>query len=136
MEHTPAEQSRHGLKPRLLTLLIALLVAAGCGENNKQLSNASDLFLKGKELQAAGDQAKALEAYDQSIAAEPSVWSYHERAKLHAQMGNDKAAIEDCEAALKLDPEDPDALWLKAEFAKPAGQRFQGKSKDSPGSNR
>lgn len=122
--------------PLLIVLLFALPVVFGCNESKSQLSSSNDLFLKGQELVAAGDKAKALEAFDQSIAAEPALWTYRERAKLHAEMGNDKAALEDCEAALKLEPDDPDTLWLKAEFAKPAAQRFQGGFKSPPSSNR
>ena len=55
---------------------------------------------------------------------------------LHAQLGDDKAALADCEAALKLEPQDPDAAWIKREIAKPASERFRGKFKSSPSSNR
>lgn len=112
------------------------LVICGCGKSTSATSQANDLFLEAKGFLASGDTTKALDALNQSIAAEPTLWSYHERAKLHAQLGDDQSALADCAAALQLDPEDPDAAWLKSEIAKPAAERFRGKFKSSPSSNR
>ena len=113
-----------------------LLVMCGCGKSKSATSQANDLFLQAKNFLAAGDTTKALDALNQSIAAEPTLWSYHERAKLHAQLGDVQSALADCEAALQLDPQDPDAAWLKTEIAKPAAERFRGKLKSSPSSKR
>lgn len=84
----------------------------------------------------AGDKDQALESLNASIADEPMTWAYRDRAKILAERGDDKAALADCDAALKLAPDDPDILWLKGEFAKPAAQRFQGKFNVPPSTNR
>jgi hypothetical protein len=60
------------------------------------------------------------------------LWALRERAKLHAERGEDQAAREDCEAALAITPDDADVLWIKGELAKPAAQRFQGVAKSPP----
>ena len=122
---------------RLWTSAIVLsLVICGCSKSKSTTSQANDLFLKGKGFLASSDTANALDALNQSIAIEPALWSYHERAKLHAQLGDDRAALADCAAALELEPQDHDAAWIKSEIAKPASERFRGKFKSSPSSNR
>lgn len=122
---------------RLWMSAVVLSVAAcGCGKGKSATREANDLFLKAKASLASGDTASALASLDQSIAVEPALWSYHDRAKLRAQLGDDKGALADCEAALELDPQDPDAAWIKSELAKPAAARFRGKFKSSPSSKR
>jgi tetratricopeptide (TPR) repeat protein len=119
-----------------MSAMVLAVVICGCGKSKSATSEANDWFLKAKASLASGDTASALAALDQSIAIEPALWSYHERAKLRAQLGDDKAALADCEAALTLDAQDPDAAWIKSEIAKPAAARFRGKFKSSPSSNR
>ena len=116
--------------------MVLSLVMGGCSKSKSTTSQANDLFLKAKDFLASGDTNNALDALNQSIALEPALWSYHERAKLHAKLGDDKAALADCRAALELEPQDPDAAWIKSEIAKPASERFRGKFKSSPSSNR
>jgi Tfp pilus assembly protein PilF len=125
----------HGDGRWKIAILLALVVC-GCGKSKSSTEQANDLFLEAKGFMASGDTTKALDALNRSIATEPTLWSYHERAKLHAQLGDDHAALADCAAALDLDPQDPDAAWLKSEIAKPAAERFRGKFKSSPSSNR
>jgi tetratricopeptide (TPR) repeat protein len=117
--------------------VVAGLCFVGCArDEGPTLTDANKLFLEAQQSLAAGEKEKALEQLNASIAAEPMVWAYRERAKLYAEKGDDKAALADCEAALKLVPDDVDALWIKGELAKPAAQRFQGKFKTPPSSTR
>ena len=110
---------------------------SGCGGTNEPpVSEANRLFLEAQELRAQGNTDGAIEKLAASIAAEPTLWAFTERAKLHAQAGNDRAAIEDCDAALKTFPDEPDLLWLKGELQKPKEQRFQGRFKTPPSANR
>lgn len=109
----------------------------GCGgKDGPPMSEANRLFLEAQELLAEGKTDQAMETLTASIAADPTMWAYAERAKLRAQAGNEQAAIEDCDAALKIFPADPDLLWLKGEFEKPKDKRFQGRFKTPPSANR
>lgn len=117
----------------LLSLSGATLVAvAGCGSAERPLSQSAELLVEAREALAAGDDEKALSALDDSIASQPMVWSHFERAKLRLRLGKEQGALEDCEAALKLSPEDREVLWLKGELQKPADKRFQGQFKNPP----
>jgi tetratricopeptide (TPR) repeat protein len=111
-------------------------VTMGCGDDGPKVSDANKLFIEASKLIGEGHKEAALEKLNESIADEPLLWSYRERAKLLLEMGKDDAAIKDIDAALQLAPGDPDLLWLKGEIAKPAAQRFQGKFKSPPSSNR
>ena len=112
-------------------------VLLGCGGNDgPPVSKANRLFLEAEELLAEGKTDQAMEKLTASIDAEPTKWAYIERAKLRAQAGNEQAAIEDCDAALKIIPEDPDLLWLKGEFEKPKDKRFLGRFKAPPSAYR
>jgi len=122
-------------RPWAIAITVAI-AACGCGKGKTSTSQANDLFLQAKQFLAAGEKAKALDALNKSIETEPALWSYHERAKLHAELDDSKSALADCEAALKLDPNDPDATWLKTEIAKPAAERFKGKLKSPPSRSR
>jgi tetratricopeptide (TPR) repeat protein len=105
----------------------AAIAAIGCeGDNEATVPQASELYLEAMDAIAAGENGKALESLNSSIEADPAVWSYRERAKLHEKLGNDQAAKKDIEAALGLAPDDVQALWLKGELAKPKDQRFKG----------
>jgi tetratricopeptide (TPR) repeat protein len=108
----------------------------GCGSKEIPISNSNQLFIEASKLLGEGQKDAALEKLSQSIAVEPSLWAYRERATLLLERGKDDEALKDCDAALSLAPEDPDILWLKGEIAKPAPQRFQGKFNSPPSSNR
>jgi tetratricopeptide (TPR) repeat protein len=119
----------------LAARLVAATVAAvtwGCGNDQPKAPPAIQLFLNAQQFLAEGKPDQAFEALNASIASDPTVWAYRERAKLNDQKGNNKAAIDDCDAALKLFPNDPEILWLKGELAKPAAKRFQGRFKSPP----
>ena len=120
----------------LLVHSSAALLLLGCGTNQTPLSEANQRFLEALDLVSKGKMDEAMTSLNASIVAEPTVWAYRERAKLFGQQGNEKAALEDCRAALALAPEDPDILWLQAEFAKPKAERFQGRFKSPPSDNK
>lgn len=117
-------------------LLMLVSVTIGCGDDGPKVSDANKLFIEASKLIGEGQQQAALEKLNESISDEPLLWSYRERAKLLLETGKDDAAMKDVDAALQLAPADPDLLWLKGEIAKPAAQRFQGKFKSPPSSNR
>jgi len=123
---------------RYLVVALLMLVAAtiGCGDDGPKVSDANKLFIEASKLIGEGQKEKALEKLNESIAAEPLLWSYRERAKLLIEIGKDDAALKDVDAGLQLAPGDQDLLWLKGEIAKPATQRFQGRFKSPPSSNR
>lgn len=132
----PMPSRRSLTKPLTGVLSFVLLVCGGCGPAEKPVGDANKLFIQASELIAKGDSAGALTALDASIAAQPTLWAFRERAKLKADSGDDAAALADCDSALALAPGDVDIVWLKGEFAKPKAQRFQGQFKNPPSSNR
>ena len=46
------------------------------------------------------------------------------RIKINGKQGNDAAVEEDVQAILKLNPENRDVDWIRAEMKKPAAARF------------
>ncbi len=94
------------------------------------------LYLDAQKSLVAGDNEKAMETIDASIAAEPTPWALFIRAKLLLDRGDDAAALRDCEAGLQEDPDDAKLLWLKGEISKPTASRFQGKFKAPPAQDR
>lgn len=125
--------SRHLLG---LSLAAALLSCCGCGGEQVTVSNANQLFIDAQAQLTAGNREEALKLLTASIEAEPSTWSLVERAKLQEQLGNDQAALDDCTAALALEPGDPDIEWLQRELKKPKAQRFKGSFAKPPSHNR
>jgi len=115
-------------------MLVAVTI--GCGDGEPKVSDANKLFIEASKLIGEGQKEAAIEKLNESIAAEPLLWSYRERAKLLIETGKDDAAMKDVDAGLQLTPDDPDLRWLKGEIAKPAAQRFQGKFKTPPSNNR
>jgi Tfp pilus assembly protein PilF len=127
--------ARTGVSSRLRRagLVWAALAAAGCDRApTASIPQASDLYLQATEALAAGDKDEALQLLTASIEAEPQAWAYRERAKLYEKMNNDAAARADCEAGLKLAPDDAELLWLKGELGKPKDQRFKGRFAEPP----
>jgi predicted Zn-dependent protease len=82
-----------------------------------------------QEALARGDTAAALTALQASIDAQPNSFAYIERIKINAKQGNDAAVEEDVQALLKIDPENRDIGWIRAEMKKPAASRFDANSK-------
>ena len=126
-------QTRHWLS---LSLVVASMTCLGCGDGQPPVSNANQLFIDAQAQLTSGNREEALKLLTASIEAEPSTWSLVERAKLQEQLGNDQAALDDCTAALALEPGDPDIEWLQRELKKPKAQRFKGSFSKPPSHNR
>lgn len=121
----------------LILLLAAECLASGCAARpSHELSSANQLLIEAQGLAAEGKTEEAIEKFGASIQADPTVWAYRGRAKLRAEKGDDAEARSDCEEALKLVPDDADALWIKNELGKPLERRFQGDFKVAPSSHR
>ena len=110
-------------KVALLTTL-TLLPLAGCADK-PVLDEAAHAFAAAQQAIAEGDTEQAMDLLNTSIDKRPNEWYYHERAKLHAQNGDDELATADIEAGLELDPENPDLAYLKKELKKPVRSRFK-----------
>ena len=112
-----------GLMLSCLAILPALL---GCGEEGPKLSNASTSLIEARRAFAEGKLDEAIVALNASIASEPSEWAYLDRAKIYAMQGKDTETLADCEALLKLNPQNRDVPWIKGELKKAVDKRFQG----------
>ncbi|BBO30791.1 hypothetical protein [Lacipirellula parvula] len=121
---------------RSLALIAALLACVGCGGEQAPVSNANQLYIDAQAQLTAGNREEAIKLLTASIDAEPMTWSLFERAKLHEQLGNDQAALDDCKAALAIEPGDRDLEWLQSELKKPKAQRFKGSFAKPPSHNR
>jgi tetratricopeptide (TPR) repeat protein len=116
--------------------MVAACLLVGCGPEESVLTDSTQKYIEAKALLEKGRHDEALEALNASIKADPNFWALRDRARLYAERGEDEAAQSDCEAALKIVPDDADVLWVTKELAKPVGQRFQGAAKSPPSSNR
>lgn len=105
------------------------LCLAGCGGSEGGPPEAAQRFLEAKQAMARGDNAAALASLQASIDAEPNAYAYMERIKINAKQGADPAVEEDVQAILKLDPENRDIDWIRAEMKKPAAARFDAAAK-------
>ena len=102
----------------------------GCGgSEQKALPSFAQSMSEAQEALARGDTAAALTALQASIDAQPNSFAYIERIKINAKQGNDAAVEEDVQALLKIDPENRDIAWIRAEMKKPAAARFDANSK-------
>jgi hypothetical protein len=107
--------------------MFGLPVLVGCGGSDEpNVPQSGQYLIEARKAMADGDEAKAIESLNASIESEPNTWAYLERAKINAKNGADEAALADCEAVLKLEPENRDVPWLKAEIKKPVASRFKG----------
>jgi hypothetical protein len=114
----------------ILATVVALI---GCGgDSGPKVSDSGQHLIEARQAIAEGNTVKALEALDASIASEPNIWAYMERAKINAQQGNDQAVLADCTEILKLEPKNRDVPWLKGELKKPKEKRFQGQFASPP----
>jgi hypothetical protein len=109
-----------------------VLVPAGCGPPEPELGDATEHFLAAQDALSKGDRQAALKEFNLSIELQPDVWSYFQRAQVQAELGNDAAALADCDAGLRLDKEHVQLSWLRAELHKPKPQRFQGRNAKPP----
>ena len=116
--------------------LLAVSLLAGCGKRVTVEDEAAALYEKADEVAKAGNQQQALELLGQSIAKKPASWNYLKRARLHMDLGNESAALDDCNAGLQLDPQDTDLQWLSAELKKPKKTRFKGAASEPPSASK
>jgi hypothetical protein len=105
------------------------LCLAGCGGSESGPPKSAQLFLEAQRAAASGDNAAALASLQASIDAEPNVYAYMERIKINAKQGADAAVEKDVQAILKLDSENRDVAWIRAEMKKPAAARFDAAAK-------
>ncbi|MEZ6101811.1 MAG: tetratricopeptide repeat protein [Pirellulaceae bacterium] len=118
-----------------LSVLIPIFIATvviGCHEGPKLDEKNSHLLEASKAL-SEGNTEVAMQELTASIDAEPNAWAYFERAKLHEKLGDDAAAIADCDELLKIDPQNGEAKWLKQELKKSKDKRFKGNAAEPPG---
>lgn len=113
-------------------LTATIFVSLGCSDGKPVLDESSDYFVQAQAAIAEGDKAKGLELLSKSIESKPYVFAYFQRARIYVEQGKDAEALADCEAGLKLDPENADLKWLRDELKKPKEKRFQGKFKNPP----
>ena len=111
-----------------VTFSLALCLA-GCGGSKGGPPESAQLFLEAQRAAASGDNAAALASLQASIDAEPNVYAYMERIKINGKQGNDAAVEEDVQAILKINPENRDIDWIRAEMKKPAAARFDAAAK-------
>lgn len=126
MKHT-----KHGMTVIIVACLFALFVA-GCGSKKFELTEGQAAFAEAKKAIQYGDTATAITWLDKAIEAEPDTWPYYERAKLHAENGDDELAKADIVAGLEIDSEHSDLLWLQKQMKKSKASRFKGKSGQPP----
>lgn len=115
--------------------VLTFSILAGCSDKF-ELDEADAALVEARKAIAAGDSAKAIEFLDISIATKPDTWSYYERAKLRADIGDDAEAKADVEAGLALDEEHAELLWLKKQLKKSKSSRFKGSAGKPPSSSK
>ncbi|MGD1995308.1 MAG: tetratricopeptide repeat protein [Anaerolineae bacterium] len=83
---------------------------------NPTSPSAGFYYEVGLAHRAAGNTARALEAFSQALALDPTLGSaYVERGAAYLALGNPDAALTDAQAALAVDPEDAAAHALLGE---------------------
>jgi len=132
MTSSNAHKPRRALVGVFVFCLWTLHIASGCGGKKFELTEGQAAFAEAKKAIEDGDTATAITCLDRAIDAEPDTWSYFERAKLHAESGDDDLAKADIAAGLEMDPEHSDLLWLQKQMKKSKNARFKGKSGQPP----
>ena len=112
-------------QPIIAITATGLLWCVGCGGGDGEIPLSAALIVEAQEAMDAGETTKAVEALDASIAAEPTIWAYAIRARIHAETGNDQAAEADCLAGLAMDETNEELAWVKRELKKPKDKRFK-----------
>ena len=111
-------------------LFVGLLsLVVGCGGSEKAPPNSAQHFIDAQKAIAQGDNAAALASLQASIDADPNVFAYMERIKINGKQGSDAAVEEDLQAILKIDEDNRDVAWVRAEMKKPAAARFDPNAK-------
>jgi tetratricopeptide (TPR) repeat protein len=131
----PAPRSRAGSAVLAAIVLLASAMPIGCG--GKEAKKKEDELYR--EAQVAISEGKTDEAIDkltQSLEVKPTFYSYFSRALVYARQGKDREALADCEAGMKLEPENSDLKWLVGQIKKPPAQRFKGRDQSPPSSSK
>ena len=81
----------------LTAFVSVLLLLSGCGKK-PVLDEAATLFVQANEAIEAGETDKAIELLSQSLEERPDPWTYYERGRLYAEVGEDESASADIEA--------------------------------------
>jgi tetratricopeptide (TPR) repeat protein len=77
-------------------------------------TKASVLLSKAGAYGQKGDYRHAVQEATRSIKLEPSAEAYYTRALAYHNLGEDEAAIQDCNAALAMAPDNENALFVRA----------------------
>ena len=118
----------------LLVTCMSFLV--GCGGGGPVLDEADSALVDARTAIADGDTEGALALLDKSIELKPDTWSYYERARLHAELGDDEAAKADVAAGLEMDEEHSELLWLEKQLKKSKRARFKGRAGQPPSASK
>ena len=75
-------------------------------ESGDDFDKAGDLKMEASDLKSAGDFEGALAKYNEAVqCAEPSALLYANRADCLVKLDRPLAAVNDCDAALKMNPD-------------------------------
>jgi Tfp pilus assembly protein PilF len=123
-----------------VTLAVLVLLAStlplGCGKKEVQ-KKEDELHIEAQVALSQGNMAGAIDKLTQAIEVKPTHYAYFLRGWIYAQQqGKDSEAKADCEAGLKLEPNNSDLQWLARQLKKPLAQRFKGADKDPPSSKK
>lgn len=92
-------------------------------ESGEDVDKAADLKMTASDLKSNGDYEGALAKYTEAVqAAEPSALLYANRADCLLKVGRPRAAINDCDAALKMNPDSAKALRIRGTAKKEIGE--------------
>ena len=92
-------------------------------ESGEDYDKASDLKMAANDLKSNGDLEGALSKYSEAVqAAEPSALLYANRADCLLKLGRPRAAVNDCNAALEMNPDSAKALRIRGTAHKDMGK--------------
>jgi tetratricopeptide (TPR) repeat protein len=130
------QRSLRALSGTVLVLLAFLPAILGCGEEGPKLSDSATYLIEARRAYAGGNLDAAITALTASIESQPNEGAYLERARIYATQGKDAEAQADCEALLKLRPDQRDVPWIQGELKKPVDKRFKGAAATPPSANK
>jgi len=95
----------------------------GSGALTEDKANAMiDAKSKASSAFSAGDYASALEYYTKALDIQPSALTFSKRAECFMKLNRNKAATQDCEQALKINPDSAKALKVLGTAQRYLGQ--------------
>ena len=74
---------------------------------------ASALLSRANAFGQKGEYGRVVEDTTRVIKRTPSAVAYYTRALAYHNIGQDERAIPDCNAALKIEPDNPNALFVR-----------------------